>query len=796
MKLLIYELNKLINKKIFYLFLMLCLVINGFLFYSTQNTEENRTRLEHSEEYISMIDKYAKLSVNDAKKSIDNEILAYSIASSMNELSQLEDQAEIEELSKELQEYKTSTPAAYQQALKISIANSEETHGYQLAYRLQNQIDYVLSYPEFISGMWERADNQAKLSGFNDKNSFSYKNLYKTADDYEHLKNTRLSLVNNESVTAATQFGITDIFIIAITFLICIYLFNYEREQSLYPLVKCTLKGRLNTIAAKLGALFVTVIVTVLLFEASDFLMGNLIYGNTDLSASIQSVSEFRNCTFALNILQFELLFILFKIIVAIITAAFIAFVFINFSSPFLMYTVGVGVLAIEYLLYAFVDASSALNLLKYINIFYLFDGGEFIGRYLNLDLFSNAVTANSFVTIFFVILCIALIIVTSVQFCLKVQQKKASALSKWLEKIKSRFYKIKGSTSLFIGESFKFLVQNKMAFLLILLALYAIYSSIGVVRYPYADPSDYQYKSYMDYLSGDITPEKEKYIKDEREYLDELETKIEEISVDKKLSANAKQAMIRSVQNTIDGKQEAYERVREQYNRLKELKKQGVEARFIDENVYSVFVSSDVREWNNFIMFCLLIIVVIPCIFTVEYKNKMINLIRPTPKGKLRLFWNKILIAFITSMFIFTVICLPYIIRFIYTYGTDSFKTALVCLYTTTPNHTLSVIDAFVLNQMIYLVLALSVMCITIAFSIATKNNLYVMIICSVMLLAPGLACYSVEAVRIGYMTTHNNILALVLTVIISMIVMTISLFLSEKKFTNSLIRRKYAYS
>lgn len=775
---------------------MLCLVINGFLFYSTQNTEENRTRLEHSEEYISMIDKYATLSVNDAKKSIDNEILAYSIASSMNELSQLEDQEEIEELSKELQEYKTSAPVAYQQALKISKANSEETHGYQLAYRMQNQIDYVLSYPEFISGMRERADNQAKLSGFSDKNSFSYKNLYKTADDYEHLKNTKLSLVNNEPVTAATQFSITDIFIIAITFLICIYLFNYEREQSLYPLVKCTWKGRLNTISAKLGALFITVITTVLLFVGSDFLIGSLIYGNTDLSASIQSVSKFRNCTFALNILQFELLFILFKIIAAIITAAFIAFVFINFSSPFLMYTVGVGVLAIEYLLYAFVDASSALNLLKYINIFYLFDGGEFIGRYLNLDLFSNAVTANSFVKIFFVILCIALIIVTSVQFCLKVQQKKASALSKWLEKIKSRFYKIKGSTCLFIGESFKFLVQNKMAFLLILLTLYAIYSSIGVVRYPYADPSDYQYKSYMDYLSGDITPEKEKYIKDEREYLDELETKKEEISVDKKLSANAKQAMIRSVQNTINGKQEAYERVQEQYSRLKELKKQGVEARFIDENVYSVFVSSDVREWNNFMMFCLLIIVVIPCIFTVEYKNKMINLIRPTPKGKLRLFWNKILIAFITSMFIFTVICLPYIIRFIYTYGTDSFKTALVCLYNTTPNHTLSVIDAFVLNQMIYLVLALSVMCITIAFSIATKNNLYVMIICSVMLLAPGLACYSVEAVRIGYLTTHNNILALVLTVIISMIVMTISLFLSEKKFTNSLIRRKYAYS
>lgn len=797
MKLIFYELKKLINKKAFYIVLALCFLINGFIMYSSQNTVENQTRLDYSHEYISMIDEYSNFSLDEAKETIDNEVLAYKIANQINGLSQLDDKDEIENISIELQKFSADNPTVYKRALEISkTSDFKDMNGYLLAYKLQNQIDYLCSYPEFIGGIRDRADSQSKLSSFSNKESFSYKNLYKTADDYAHLKKTDLSLVNAEPITAVTQFGITDIFIIAIIFLACIYIFNYEREQFLYPLVKCTSKGRLNTIFAKLIALFVTVIVTVLIFVGSDFLISNIIYGNTDLSASIQSISEFRNCAFSISILEFELLFILFKVIAAVITVLFIAFVFITFSSPFLMYAVGVGVLTTEYLLYTFVDANSSLNLLKYINIFYMFDGGEFIGHYLNLDMFSNAVTANSFVTIFFVICGIALIIATSIQFCIRVQQKKTTVLSKWLQKIKSKFYKIKGSTSVFVGELFKFLVQNKMAVIFILLSVYAVYSSFGVVRYPYVEQSDYQYKSYMDYLSGDITAEKENYIKDEQEYLKSLEIKIENISEDKKLSHNAKQAMIRSVQNIIDGRQNAFERVLEQYNRLKELKKQGVEARFIDENIYCVFVSSDVREWNNFIMFCLLIIIVIPCVFTVEYKNKMINLIRPTPKGKQRLFWSKILIAFIATIYIFLSVCLPYIIRFIGTNGTDSFKTPLVCLYSTVPtSQTLSVIEAFILNQIIYFILALLVMCITIAFSIVTKNNLYVMIICSVMLIAPGLACYSVENMRIGYLTVNNNELVLVLIVIISVLTIGISLFLSEKKFTNSIIRRKYAY-
>ena len=790
MKPVFYELNKVLNKKVFYIFLALCFLINGFLLYSTQNIEENQMRLDYSDEYVAALSKYSKLSVKDAQKEIENERLSYSIATKMNQLPQLDDKDEIEYYTSELEKYKLSNPDAYKRALEISENPQEDMHSYIIVNLISNQIDYINSYSGFIGEMRNRADNQSKISSFSDKNSFSYKNLYKTVDDYKHLKNNRLTLVNTEPVTSAVEFGVTDIVIIAIVFLICIYLFNFEREQSLYSLVKCTPKGRLNTIFAKIIALFITTTVTVVIFAGSNFVVSTAIYGSTDLGASIQSVPEFRNCTFALNIMEFELIFILFKVITTLITASFVAFVFITFSSPFLMYAVGAGALGAEYLLYTVIDSGSELSLLKYINIFYMFDGGEFIGHYLNLDLFSNIVTANVFVTAFFGICFLGLLFATCVQFCLRVQQKKASVLSGVFERLKAKFYRIKGSTSIFVGELFKFLVQNKMAVVLILLTVYAVYSSIGVVRYPFVRQSDYQYKVYMEHLSGEITTEKEKYIADEQAYLDGLEQKITKIYEDDSLNDNAKQAMARSVQNIIEGKQEAFERVLEQYDRLKELEKQGVEARFIDENIYQVFVSSPTREWNNFMMFTLLVIILLPCIFTAEYKNKMINLIRPTRNGKLRLYIRKMIIALLATVLVFAEVTVPYIIRFVSTYGTDSFRTSLMCLYGTLSATTMNVIIAFCVNMLCCFLILLTFMCVSTLVSVITKNNLYVMIICSVVLLAPCLACYSIESVRVGYLVANGNTVGLFILVVMCAVISAVSLIFTAKMFTNTSLR------
>ena len=99
--------------KIFFVFLLLCLAINGFLLYSSQNTEENSIRITYSNEYAKMLNSYSSMSLNDAEKQIDNELLAYEIFSRLENLAQTDNEELIENYTYELDEYRKSNPDAY-----------------------------------------------------------------------------------------------------------------------------------------------------------------------------------------------------------------------------------------------------------------------------------------------------------------------------------------------------------------------------------------------------------------------------------------------------------------------------------------------------------------------------------------------------------------------------------------------------------------------------------------------------------------------------------------------------------
>lgn len=792
MKLLIYELKKVLNKRIFLVVVALCLVINGFLLYSSQNTEENNLRLTYSDEYGEMLDEYSSMPFDDAKKQIENELLAYEISGRLESLAQADNEELIESYTSELEEYRKSNPEAYKKAVEMSESGEESFWKNSFLYDISQQIEYINSYPDFISEMYDRAKAQSASSIFGDENSFSYKNLYKTAEDYSGLKDTRLSLVNSDSLTATVKYGLTDFFVIAVVLLICIYLFGYEREKGLYSLIRCTKFGRLKTIIAKVAVLFVLSAFVSVAFILADFTVNTFMYGSTDLSVNVQSISEFRNCTLSVTAGQFLLLFALTKIIGIFVISSLLALVFICFSSSAAMYLTGLGAVGAEYLLYSLIGQNSFINLLKYINIFYILDGGEFFGSYLNLDIFSNAVTSVPIVLAVFVAVFILCTVFSCVVFCKRNQQKKANVFSKLFEKIKSKFFRINGSTSVLKGEIFKFTIQNKMAVVLILLVLFAVVSSFGTVRYPYSEVSDADYKAYMEYLEGDITSEKEDYIAEQQEYFDGLRQRLDEIAENSELSESTKQAMSKSIENILNSKGVAFERVSEQYSRLLELKESGVNARFIDENIFSTFVSSKTREWNDFALLCLVLLIAVPCVFSVEYKNGMINLIRPTRNGKTRLFFRKIAVLLMFTLLSFIAVYLPYLIRFISTYGTNSFATPIVCIFENLQSSAFSVMGAMLVDLLCSLLLALAVVSVIAALSIITESNMFTMVLSTVLIIIPCLAVYSAESVRIGYCVANNCVAALIVVCVISVAVAIVMMVISQFKFTKSRIRRK----
>ncbi len=786
MKLVFYEVKKILCKKVFFIILALCFILNIGIFYYVQNNSGNSPYI--FSDFPSMAEEYASVSLNKAEEMLKNESMAYEILSVMNMAAYAQTDEEMDNLLNTLAEYKKNEPKAYAEAENMSKSSDYYSNRESYINTLLQQVEYIKSYPSFIGEMYSRAEEQSSISIFSNQNDFSYKNLYKTAKDYQHLNDAELTMGNDIPITAALEYNVTDYFLIALVFLACVYLFNQERELGLYNLVRSSKHGRFRTIAAKLGALFAVTAVISVIFMLSNFAISSYMYGSYDFSRMVQSISVFRNCIFELNIGWFCLLNIIGKVAGMIVVSSVFALLFVGFSSSSLMYLVSVGIFAVEYLFKSLVSGSTSLDYPKYINLFYMLDGKNFWGSYLNLNIFTNPVAVYFIDLIVFSAVFVVCVAVSLIIFTFRGQYKKSGFLSVYAEKFKSKHFKIKGSTSVINGETYKYLIINKMALLLIAVAVFGVYSSFGTVSYPYFDKSDPAYKEYMEYLEGDITAEKEEYIVEQQNYFDKLNMRLLEIGEDSSLSESAKGVAQNTINNILETKGEAFNRVTEQYNRLLDLKNEGTDAKFIDENLYPDFIYSSSREWNNLALLLLALLISIPFIFTVDYKRGMINLLRPTKFGKFRLIRSKLTITICTLTILFASIYTPYFIRFISTFGTESLSVPIVCMgIYQNINGEINVIEAFLLDTACYFAIALLVAAVIALVSVLIKSHMLTIIISTILVLIPCLIIYPYKSIRVGVIFSERYSLYALLIISVSIGIALICGIITLLKFTNT---------
>ena len=86
MKLTYYELQKVIGKRVFLIVFALCFVINIFLLYYTQSSDEENMKLQYKDKYVEMINQYKNLPTDKAVEKVKAEQLAYDIYAEMNSI--------------------------------------------------------------------------------------------------------------------------------------------------------------------------------------------------------------------------------------------------------------------------------------------------------------------------------------------------------------------------------------------------------------------------------------------------------------------------------------------------------------------------------------------------------------------------------------------------------------------------------------------------------------------------------------------------------------------------------------
>ncbi len=753
MKLVKYEFYKLFSKRLFIICFLLFLAFNTVVLYSTQsNGLETSVIHNHSKDYNEIINEISNLPASEVQLELKSKLKVVEIALQLDSLSENSDSRNLEYIESMLTDYQAESPEEYEQALMLDIPRQELLDRQTYLSELVSQSEYVNSYDSFIGEMYQRAEHQLKFSIFAKKGTFAYNNIAKTPTDFKELNGIQIKVGNNSVVENATTFVMTDSLVFALVFLMCIYIFNFERDKELYGLVRTNKNGRLPLIASKLFVTVFTTVLTCIVYYLSDIVVCGAYSGFGDMTRCIQSSSIFMNCSLNLQMWEYLVLWCLSKTVTMCVIAMVLAFIFVVIKNTATIIIATAALIAVQGVLYSAIESNSPANQFKYINFFYFLDENNTFGNYLNVNFFSHPINIISIYILLMPLLFTLLTALNCTSFVKQNQKSSGSVFVSLIEKIRAKFSKVKGSTSVFSGECFKH-YKGSMAILVALFLILVAYTNLtDNISIVYASARESAYSSYMVELEGEYTAEKEEFLKEQQEYFDSLYEKLNEISMDTALSVEEKEVRISAINSIIESKGAAFNDVLQQASYIKDIGVQyDITPEFINKTVYKRLVEDPTREWQYFTLLTAIVIFIASNVFAYEHKKQMVNLIRCTRKGKIRLVISKISVALLTAIISFILIYLPYYINFVKTFGTASLDSPLIFMQDFSGiNSTMSINEMIFLTVAVHIVFAVMSVMLVSMFSQVLKSNILSIIVASVVLLVPCLLCKDVPTIRL----------------------------------------------
>lgn len=752
-----YEIYKIVKKRLFVACLLLFFVLNAFgLLYMQSNDLQTDVIHKNITEYESIISDISKLSSEQQYEKLNGMLKTTEIALELDKYADKEDVESIESIR---QKFIIQNPNEYELAQELNLSRNALLDRHTYLENLVSQIEYIINYGNFIGNMNKRAEQQLKFSVFAEEGSFSYNNIQKTTSDFENLNSIQLETGNNTAVENATTFVLTDLLVFALVFLMCIYIFTFERDKGLYGLIRTSKNGRMPLIISKLTVLvFFTILISVVYYSSNIAVCG-LYSGFGDMTRNIQSSELFMNCNLNLQIRQYLVLWCLSKIITMCVLALLIALIFVVLKNTAMIFVVTASAIFAEGIMYLVIGSNSPFNQLKYINFFYFLSGNNIFGNYLNINLFSQPVNITVIYAIAMIVIVILSVNIICSSFVKSTQLSRKNVFVPMLEKLRGKFGKIQGSVSIFRGECYKHYKGSMAIFVIVLLVFTAYYNLNDDISIVYTSTQESAYSTYMEELEGELTQEKEDFLQKQQDYFNGLNEELNTVSMDTTLSAEEKEMKIMAVESILKTKGTAFEEILNQASYIKEIgEKYNFKPVFVNNIVCKRLVENPTREWQYFTLLMAVIIFISSNIFAFEHKKHMINLIRCTQKGKLKLVLSKVMTITLTTIISYTLIYLPYYINFIKTFGTESFNTPIVFMQDFgNIGSTISISGMIFITAATHIMVAVTVMMLVAMFSQILKNNILSMIVATVIVLFPCLLCMNLTDIRL-YTSFQNG--------------------------------------
>ena len=602
----------------------------------------------------------------------------------------------------------------------------------------ETEFETVSGYKSFLQNIKLNAEIQLNSSIFSKSgDDFSSRNIAKTAEAYNSMHNIDIRYDINKGIRLLFHSPVTDLILLTIIIGICFSLITDEKDKKLFYLIKSTPGGMLETIGAKLTALFICVAAANLLIMLSTAIFAGVSYGFGDLSRSIQSVPEMMGSTLKLSAAQFIVLFAAVKTLGLFIISTIIMFIAIEAKHPItlLLWTV---LLTAASVMTAQISPQSVLNWLRYLNPVSLMNPSEILETYANLDFFSVPVNIVSA----FAVYCFFLLILFLFLNCYFYVTKKGlenrrlpfSYINAHIEIFKQHTYK-----HFAFYEMKKVFSVNKAALILVLFVLFQCYSFSQAKQYFTSD--EYYYKYYMNTLEGPLTKEKETYILAKKAEFDKAQSKIDEIMSEYKQGKISQEEMIigqEPYQEKLE-QSSAFTLVYEKYEYINENKS----SQFLYDSGYKqLFGISDSNAGLKYGFMMTVVLILCLCgTFSIEYKSGMYKVLNAAKKGNRNTVTAKLGLSCIVGIMAFISAYLPELLFIGKYYGYRGTNIPLVSIPELKFFGTIPIWGYIVILYLLRLIVCLGLAMIIDAVSLMTKNNVYTAILSAAVLLTPVIA-------------------------------------------------------
>ncbi len=738
MKLIYYEMLKVFKKRILWTAMVLLILGNGVLYYKEQ-MNNNAYLIENLNSYYSFEQSYKQMSLDLAISRIArvrDELAAYTTLT--YSLQDHNDMA-VKQALKTLKEANPNLLQSFSDSPYLDDSESLKRDFY-FANLIYGQYQEIQDYERFIDGLQDRADTMLSASIFQNKGSFSYRNIVQTPEDFRHLQNIRLEIGLDKGIFSGTSYRVTDIAVAMLIFLLCIYLFLHEKEADLMRLIRVNRKGRLATVTAKLVLLAATTIGLCFLFYGSILLISHHLYGFGDLSRFIQSIAGLNRGNLLLSIQQYLVLFMTGKLLFNLVLAMMFAFFFVSMKHASVIYMSLCAFIGASLICYVMIPSQSYFSLAKHINLFMFSDTTGLLTRYINTNVFGTPVQNIWLSASSMTILLIVLPLISAFIFVKQHPTRSQSLLFRLWNRIRERIFRPTRSTRVFVHESFKAWFLGKGFLVCCIAGMIGInHIHFNEVRF---NEEEAIYNKYLMELSGELNATKIRRLEEEKSFFDHLPQELESnrqafsehrISVNDYTAKAAELGMFAQKRNSFD-------KVYQQYQYLLALKKEkGIEAALVNEIASDYVFNNKFRDILNAISISVLIMLFSSSIFTLDDGAGMVSLLRCTKKGRFTLYANKHAVAYLTAILFTILIYIPQYINLIKGYNFNSWRAPVQSIrlfeHVDIP---MRVIDFVMFVNFLQLLGVLIVTQIVLWISLVAKRQSVALLIASVVFLCP----------------------------------------------------------